>query len=105
MKCNVIDFESADWARLDSFADRTIFQTEAWVRFVSQSQNATPVLAELLDAGRVVGYFTGLTSTKFGVNVLGTSFPGWTTPYIAFHHGHNVFRAEGLTPLQVADWE
>jgi hypothetical protein len=105
MKCNVIDFESADWARLDSFADRTIFQTEAWVRFVSQSQNATPVLAELLDAGRVVGYFTGLTFTKFGVKVLGSSFPGWTTPYMGFNLAEKVSRAEALKALEVAAWE
>lgn len=105
MKCNVIDFESANWARLDSFADRTIFQTEAWVRFVSQSQNATPVLAELLDAGRVVGYFTGLTFTKFGVKVLGSSFPGWTTPYMGFNLAEKVSRAEALKALEAAAWE
>jgi hypothetical protein len=75
------------------------------VRFVSQSQNATPVLAELLDAGRVVGYFTGLTFTKFGVKVLGSSFPGWTTPYMGFNLAEKVSRAEALKALEVAAWE
>src|SRR6266487_2007649 len=27
MKCEIIDFETADWKLLDSFADRTVFQT------------------------------------------------------------------------------
>ena len=82
MKCNLIDFDRADWELLDKFEDRTVFQTREWVRFVSEAQNATPVLAELRDGGQVVGYFTGLTFTKLGVKVLGSSFPGWTTPYI-----------------------
>jgi len=105
MKCDVINFESADWERLDSFADRTVFQTEAWVRFVSESQKATPVLAELRDAGKVVGYFTGLTFTKFGVKVLGSSFPGWTTPYMGFNLAENASRADALKALEVAAWE
>jgi len=105
MKCNIIDFESADWARMDSFADRTVFQTEAWVRFVSESQKATPVIAELLDAGKIVGYFTGLTFTRFGIKVLGSSFPGWTTPYMGFNLVEKVSRAEALKALEVAAWE
>ncbi len=61
MKCKFIDFESADWNHLDGFEDRTVFQTREWVRFVSESQKAEPVLAELHDGGEIVGYFTGLT--------------------------------------------
>jgi len=41
-------------------------------------------LAELRDGNEVVGYFTGLTFARFGVRILGSSFPGWTTPYIGF---------------------
>jgi hypothetical protein len=105
MKCSFIDFDSANWARLDAFADRTVFQTEAWVRFVSESQNATPVLAELQSSGKLIGYFTGLTFTKFGLKVLGSSFPGWTTPYMGFNLVENASRAEALEALEVAVWE
>jgi hypothetical protein len=104
MKCNIIDFDSANWALLDQFADRTVFQTQAWVHFVSESQKATPVLAELRDGGEVVGYFTGLTFTKFGVKVLGSSFPGWTTPYIGFNLVEGASRAAALKALEVAAW-
>lgn len=105
MKCNIVDFESADWERLDAFTDRTVFQTQAWVHFVSESQNASPVLAELSDAGKVVGYFTGLAFTKFGVKVLGSSFPGWTTPYMGFNLLKNASRGAALRALEVAAWE
>src|SRR5271169_4419600 len=85
MKFHPIDVKSADWKRLDGFADRTVFQTREWLRFVAESQNAQPVLAELREASDVLGYFTGLTFSKFGMKVLGSSFPGWTTPYIGFN--------------------
>lgn len=105
LKCNIIDFESADWMRLDQFADRTVFQTQAWVRFVSESQKATPVLAELRDGTDVAGYFTGLTFTKFGIKVLGSSFPGWTTPYMGFNLVEGASRADALNGLETAAWD
>jgi hypothetical protein len=105
MKCHVIDFESANWARLDQFADRTVFQTQAWVRFVSESQKATPVLMELRDGTEVVGYFTGLTFSRLGVKVLGSSFPGWTTPYMGFNLVDGASRADALKALELTAWD
>jgi len=104
MKLYQIDFEAADWKHLDSFADRTAFQTRAWLQFIAESQGATPVLAELRD-GSVVGYFTGLTFSKFGMKVLGSSFPGWTTPYIGFNLAPGVPRRAALEALEKFVWD
>jgi len=104
MKCEIVDFEKADWKLLDSFADRTVFQTREWVRFVAETQNATPVLCRLTDSGRVVGYFTGLTFRRFGMKILGSSFPGWTTPYMGFNLVPGVSRAEALAALEKVVW-
>jgi len=104
MKCNLIDFESADFKRLDEFADRTVFQTREWIRFVAETQNATPVLAELHEAGKVVGYFTGLTFSRLGVRVLGSSFPGWTTPYMGFNLLPGISRAVALATVENMAW-
>ncbi len=82
MKCHIIEFDAVDWSVLDRFADRTVFQTREWIQFIRQSQNATPVIAELREGREVAGYFTGLTFTRLGIKILGSSFPGWTTPYI-----------------------
>ncbi len=105
MKCKFIDFESADWKHLDGFEDRTVFQTREWLRFVSECQKAAPVLAELHDGGEVVGYFTGLTFSRFGVRVLGSSFPGWTTPYMGFNLIKGASRAAALQALESAVWD
>ena len=105
MKFHPIDFETADWKRLDNFADRTVFQTRAWLQFVIESQNATPVLAELREGNDVLGYFTGLTVTKFGLKVLGSSFPGWATPYIGFNLTPGVSRRDALAALEKFAWD
>src|SRR6185312_4180118 len=55
--------------------------------------------ARLTDSGKTLGYFTGLTFSRLGVKVLGSSFPGWTTPYIGFNLMPGASRAEMLAPL------
>jgi Acetyltransferase (GNAT) domain len=105
MKIHQIDCKTADWKLLDSFADRTVFQTRAWLRFVEEAQGATPVLAELRDGNDLAGYFTGLTFSKFGMRVLGSSFPGWTTPYIGFNLKPGVSRRAALKALEKFAWD
>jgi hypothetical protein len=104
MKCHIIDFDHADWSVLDRFADRTVFQTREWVEFISQAQGATPLIAELLEGRDVVGYFTGLTFTRFGVKILGSSFPGWTTPYMGFNLIASASRARALAAVEDLAW-
>jgi len=53
---------------------------------------ATPVLAELREGTDVVGYFTGLTFSKFGMKVLGSSFLA----------GHALHRVSILRPVFAA---
>jgi hypothetical protein len=105
MKCKLLDPKTVNWEALDAFADRTVFQTREWVRFVSETQRATPVIVELSDSGKTLGYFTGLTVRKFGIKILGGSFPGWTTPYMGFNLHPGVDRAAALAALESFAWE
>jgi hypothetical protein len=104
MKFHQIDYNRADWKALNSYADRTVFQTREWIHFIKESQRATPVLAELRDRSEVLGYFTGLTFSKLGVKVLGSSFPGWSTPYIGFNLQPGVSRRDALGALEKFAW-
>ena len=105
MKFHPIDYKAADWKHLDSFEDRTVFQTREWLQFVSECQNATPVLAELREGTHILGYFTGLTFSKLGVKILGSSFPGWTTPYMGFNLQPGVSRRAALEALEKFAWD
>ena len=105
MKCRFLDFESVDWKRLDGFTDRTVFQTREWIRFVSECQKATPLLVELHEGVEVVGYFTGLVFSRLGIKILGSSFPGWTTPYMGFNLIPGTSRADALGTVERAAWD
>jgi hypothetical protein len=105
MECNPVDPKEVDWEFLDSFADRTVFQTREWLKFVAETQRATPVIAELQQSGKVVGYFSGLTFSRLGVKVLGSSFPGWTTPYMGFNLLPGISRAEALAAVEMMAWD
>jgi len=95
-----LDFSQVPWEELDRFADRTVFQTREWIRFIAETQNATPVVAELREGDAVLGYFTGLTFRRLGIRILGSSFPGWTTPYIGFNLRPGVPRRLALEALE-----
>src|SRR5580704_14117075 len=104
MNCHIIDFEAVDWNTLDRLADRTVFQTREWIRFISEAQGATPLIAELREGADVAGYFTGLTFSRLGVKILGSSFPGWTTPYIGFNLVPGASRTAALAAVEELAW-
>ena len=76
MNARILDPSEIPWADLDNFEDRVVFQTREWVDFVAATHRARPVVVELRDGGDLAGYFTGLTFQRFGIRILGSSFPG-----------------------------
>lgn len=80
-----IDPTAAQWAEMDGFADRVIFQTQAWLRFIERTQGAEPVVAAVAFRGEPVGYFTGAVFKRWGIRVLGSPLPGWTTATMGFN--------------------
>lgn len=100
LKLYQLDFASVDWRLLDEFEDRTVFQTREWLEFIAETQKASPVVAEVRDGPSLAGYFSGLVIRRMGVRVLGSSFPGWTTPYIGFNLAAGFSREEALSALE-----
>jgi hypothetical protein len=92
--------EEIPWEQLDGFEDRVVFQTREWLNFIAETQGAKPVVAEIRDGDTVAGYFSGLQVRKLGVRTLGSSFPGWTTPYIGFNMVPGFSRVQMLEPLR-----
>lgn len=88
-----------DWKVLDQLSDRTLAQTKEWVEFIAETQNAQPVVAQILKDDSTVGWFTGLIVKKFGLRILGSPFPGWTTSYMGFNLTSNLDRGEVLMAL------
>jgi hypothetical protein len=94
-----LDPDQVDWERLDAFADRVVFQTREWVDFVSACQGAEPVLATLKDGESTAGYFTGLVARRYGISILGSPMPGWTTSFMGFNLEEGVSRRAAAETL------
>ncbi len=73
------------WSQLDRAPDRTYFQTRAWLDVVAQTQGARPVIAQVFDRGRPVGWFTGALVHRWGFRFLGSPLPGWSTGAMGFN--------------------
>jgi len=85
---------------LESFDDCTIFQTIQWLNFVACTQKAEPVIAVVKDGEHTVGRFTGLIVRRYGLRILGSPFPGWTTPYMGFNLKPSISRTDALLALE-----
>jgi len=73
------------WGRLNQFPDRLTYHTEEWIRFIAETQNATPVFADVYEGSSLVGCFHSLMIRRFGLRILASPFPGWTTDYMGFN--------------------
>jgi GNAT acetyltransferase-like protein len=92
--------DQREWERMDALPDRLVFQTQAWLRFVEETQPGTEaVVAAVRRDGETVGYFTGLIARRFGVRILGSPFPGWTTGPMGFNLLDGAGRREALAAL------
>ncbi len=91
--------DGRDWERMDGLPDRVLFQTREWLDFVARTQRAEPVVAALLEGGERVGWFTGLVIRRFGVRILGSPFPGWTTESMGFNVEEGVSRRDAAAAL------
>jgi CelD/BcsL family acetyltransferase involved in cellulose biosynthesis len=95
-----IDPTIEDWRRMDAHPDRLLFQTKAWVDFVAGAQGAVPIVAEVRDGGQLAGWFTGLVVRRFGIPILGSPFPGWTTSSMGFTLEDGVDRRDASLALE-----
>src|SRR5215831_8018032 len=96
-----VNVSTFPWAQTHSaLADRTIFQSPAWLNFLATTQNGEPVLAVLRNGPGTAGYFTGMVVRKFGLRILGSPFPGWSTSYMGFNLQAGVSKCAALDALK-----
>ncbi len=66
-----VDIASIDPQELDAYADRIVYQTLPWIKFIAHSQRAEPVVAALYREDERLGYFTGPNSEKIRLQDFG----------------------------------
>jgi len=61
---------------------KSVLTTKDWIEFVEEDSKATPIILRITEGSRFVGYFTSLVIRKFRLKIVGSPFPGWSTPYM-----------------------
>jgi len=78
-----LDARGDNWpVQINTYQAGTIYQTPAWLAFLSRTQHGEPIVAALKDGRETIGYFTGMVVRKLGFSILGSPFPGWSTDYM-----------------------
>lgn len=77
-----VALDSVPWARLEAHDDHTVFQRRPWLAFLAQTQGGEPIALRATKSGEEESWVFGVLVRRFGVKIFGSSFPGWSTPYI-----------------------
>ncbi|HEX5824552.1 MAG TPA: hypothetical protein VFY18_08855, partial [Candidatus Limnocylindrales bacterium] len=97
MQFERFDLGRGDWAaELDRLPEGLVCQSPEWLSFLKESQHGEPVAALLMDGGRPIGAFAGMIVRKAGIRILGSPFPGWTTPYMGLSLAPGVSRRQAV---------
>src|SRR6185437_3027655 len=103
--CMTYTFERVDarledwWTQINIRRVATIHQTPAWLAFLSETQRGEPVIAALKEGQETLGYFIGMIVRKFGLRILGSPFPGWSTSYMGCALSADVDRRQMVQTL------
>jgi Acetyltransferase (GNAT) domain len=100
MKLHQVTATPEWWHWANQFADQVTFHTKEWISFLADTHHATPVFAEVRDGSSVVGCFHALIIQRFGLRILASPFPGWTTEYMGFNLQPGVPRWLALRALE-----
>lgn len=95
-----LDAQLENWSsRTDIQRALTIFQTPAWLTFLSDTQRGEPVIAALKEGQAILGYFIGMIVRKLGLRILGSPFPGWSSSYMGLALCGEVDRRQAVQAL------
>jgi hypothetical protein len=95
-----LDIKRSDWsAKIQALEAGTIFQTPAWLAFLSATQHGEAVAAVLKEGHSDIGCFTGMIIRKAGLRILGSPFPGWTSDYMGLALSPRTDRRAALQAL------
>lgn len=79
-----IEFKDLNRVEYNSFPKKSVLTTPEWIEFIIDISGAVPYILKVYKTEVLLGYFTALKFKKFGIPIIGSPFPGWSTPYMGF---------------------
>ena len=81
-------FEKVNFSTLgeefNAFPQKSVLTTREWIEFISEDSKAVPYILRISKDGKNIGYFSALRCKKFGIPIIASPFPGWSTQYMGF---------------------
>lgn len=102
-----VPFDPAAWdAIVAAHPEAEVYHSTGWLEYLSRSQAAEPVVAEVWFEGRRAGHFVGAIVRRGGIRILGSPLRGWTTQCMGFLLDDGIDRravADALPPFAFHD--
>ena len=77
-----IPIEEVNDAEFYKYSKKSVLTSLEWLAFIREDSKVSPIVIEILENDKIIGYFSAFETKKFGINIIGSPFPGWSTPYM-----------------------
>lgn len=94
-----VSLEKIDKQVFNDFPRKSVNTTKEWIEFIQEDSKADPYILEISENGKLVGFFSSLIVKKFGVKIVGSPFPGWSTVYMGLDVYNEALKSEILKDL------
>lgn len=77
----LISDKDIPWDIMQNCDDHTVFKSKEWANFLENTYHVKPFVIEISENEKVIGYFYGQRTRKFGLKIVASPFEGWSTSY------------------------
>lgn len=64
------------------YSKKSVLTSKEWLSFIREDSKVTPIILKILERNTIIGFFSAFRTKKMGVCIIGSPFPGWSTPYM-----------------------
>lgn len=95
----VVDLNTIDTKVFNDFPHKSVNTTKEWIEFIAEDSSAIPYTVRITHGETLEGFFSSLIVKKFGLKIVGSPFPGWSTVYMGLDVYDHEQKAEILKEL------
>lgn len=94
-----VNLNTLDLKVFNDFPHKSVNTTKEWIEFIAEDSSAIPYILRITQEGKLIGFFSSLIIKKFGLKIVGSPFPGWSTVYMGLDVYNHELKAHILKEL------